>query len=77
MRHHQADQCMHYSDPRVIQREKEAGSLFKEIMTEKFPNLGKEIDIQIQEAQRVPKKMNPKKPIKRHHCQKLKTRRES
>ena len=28
-------------------------------MTENFPNLVKEIDIQMQEAQRVPNKMNP------------------
>ena len=31
----------------------------EEIMIENFPNL-KETDIQVQEAQRVPNKMNPK-----------------
>ena len=31
-------------------------------MTENFPNLVKEIDIQVQEELRVPKKMNPKGP---------------
>ena len=41
-------------------------NLFKEIMTENFPNLVKEIDIQVQEPQRVPKKMNPKRPTPRH-----------
>lgn len=41
-------------------------SSFKEIMVEDFSNLGKEIDIQIQEAPRVAKKMNPKKPTPRH-----------
>ena len=35
-------------------------------MTENFPNLKKEIDIQIQEAQRVPNKMNPNRPTPRH-----------
>ena len=35
-------------------------------MTENFPNLVKEIDIQVQEAQRNPNKMNPKKPTPRH-----------
>lgn len=35
-------------------REKEAESLLKEIMTDNFSNLEKEIDIQIQEAQRTP-----------------------
>ena len=31
-------------------------------MAEKFPNLKKEKDIQIQELQRVPKKMNSPRP---------------
>ena len=35
-------------------------------MTENFPNLVKEIDIQVQEAQRVPNKMEPKRPTQRH-----------
>nr|KAF6462164.1 hypothetical protein HJG59_011228 [Molossus molossus] len=35
-------------------------------MAENFPNLVKETDIQVQEAQRVPNKMNPKRPTPRH-----------
>ena len=35
-------------------------------MKENFPNLVKEIDIQIQEAQRVPNKMDAKRPTPRH-----------
>ena len=35
-------------------------------MTENFPNLVKETDTQVQEAQRVPNKMNPKRPTPRH-----------
>ena len=35
-------------------------------MAENFPNLGKETDIQVPEAQRVLKKMNPKRHIRRH-----------
>ena len=35
-------------------------------MVENFSNLGNETDIQIQEAKRVPKKMNPKRPTPRH-----------
>ena len=31
-------------------------------MAENFPNLKKEIDIQVQEAHRVPNKMNPNRP---------------
>nr|KAF6477918.1 hypothetical protein HJG59_010813 [Molossus molossus] len=35
-------------------------------MAENFLNLVKETDIQVQEAQRVPNKMNSKRPIPRH-----------
>ena len=40
----------------------EIENLFEKIMKENFPNLVKEIDIQVQEAQRVPNKMNPNSP---------------
>ena len=35
-------------------------------MKENFPNLVKEIDMQAQEAQSVPNKMNAKRPTPRH-----------
>ena len=35
-------------------------------MAENFSNLGKETNIQVQEAQRVPKKINSKKHTPRH-----------
>lgn len=35
-------------------------------MFEDFPNLGKGTNILVQEAQKVPKKMNPKRPTRRH-----------
>ena len=35
-------------------------------MKENFPNLVKEIDIQVQEAQRVPNKVSPKRSTPRH-----------
>ena len=36
-------------------------------MKEKFPNLAKEIDIQeVQEAQRIPKKLDPRRYTPRH-----------
>ena len=49
-------------------KESEQGleNLFEEIMAENFPNLVEEKVIDIQEAQRVPIKMNPKRPIPRH-----------
>ena len=47
-------------------KEQEIGNLFEKIMKEKFPNLVKEIDTQVQEAQRVPNKMDTKRPTLRH-----------
>ena len=38
----------------------------KKTVKENFPNLMKEIDIQVQEAQRVPNKLDPKRNTPRH-----------
>ena len=35
-------------------------------MKENLPNLAKEIDLQVQEAQRVPNQLNPKRTTTRH-----------
>ena len=35
-------------------------------MKENFPNVVKEIDVQVQEVQRIPNKINPKRPTPRH-----------
>ena len=48
------------------EREQEIGNLFEKIITENFPNLVKEIDIQVQEAQTVPNKMDANRPTPRH-----------
>ena len=42
--------------------EKGIENVFEEIMAEKLPNLNKETDIQVQEAQRVPNKINSNRP---------------
>ena len=47
--------------PEREEREKGIENVFKEIMVENFPNLKKETDIQVQEAQRIPSKINPNK----------------
>ena len=52
--------------PEGEQEEQEIENLFEKIMKENFPNLVKEIDIQVQEAQRVPNKMDPKRTTPRH-----------
>ena len=46
--------------------EKRAENTFEDIIVENFPNLGKEIDTQVQEAQRVPDRINPKRTTPRH-----------
>ena len=52
--------------PEGKEKEQEIGNLFEKIMKENFPNLVKEIDMQVQEAQRVPNKMDAKRPTPRH-----------
>ena len=44
------------------ERGQDIENLSQEIMMENFPNLVKKVGIQVQEAQRVPNKMNPKRP---------------
>ena len=63
--------------PEEKEKEQEIGNLFEKIMKEHFPNLVKEIDMPIQEAQRVPNKMDAKRPTPRHiiKCQRLKIKR--
>ena len=53
--------------PEGEEEEQKIENLFEEIMKENFPNLAKEIDFQeVQEAQRVPKKLDPRRNIPRH-----------
>ena len=40
--------------------------IFEEIITEIFPNMGKETLTQVEEAQRIPYKINPRKNAARH-----------
>ena len=47
--------------PEEEEEEQQIENLFEQIMKKNFPNLAKEIDFQeVQEAQRVPKKLDPK-----------------
>ena len=52
--------------PEREEKEQEIGNLFEKIMKENFPNSVKEIDVQIQEAQRIPNKMDSKRTTPRH-----------
>ena len=53
--------------PEGEEGEQEIENLFEQIMKENFPSLAKEIDFQeVQEAQRVPNKLDPRKHRLRH-----------
>ena len=53
--------------PEGEEEEQEIENLFEQIMKENFPSLAKEIDFQeVQEAQRVPKKLDPRRNTPRH-----------
>ena len=53
--------------PEGEEEKQEIENLFEQIMKENFPNLAKEIDFQeVQEAWRVPKKLDPRKDPPRH-----------
>ena len=51
--------------PEGEEKEQEMGNLSEKIVKENFPNLVKEIDMQVQEAGRVPNKMDAKRPTPR------------
>ena len=51
---------------KVKRKNKKLEIYWKKIMKENIPNLIKEIDLQVQEAQRVPNKMDTKRPTLRH-----------
>ena len=74
-------QHLNYRGTRGEEEEQKIENLFENIMKENFPNLAKEIDFQeVQEAQRVPKKLHPRKHTPRHtnlHSPRLKIRREA
>ena len=54
--------------PQGEESDQDNKNLFEEIMTENFPYLVKEIDLQVQEAQRTPNKKNSKEDnTKTHH----------
>ena len=52
--------------PEGEEKEQEIGNLFEKITKENFSNLVKEADMQVQEAQRVPNKMDAERPTPRH-----------
>ena len=54
--------------PEGEEEDQQIENLFEQIMKENFPHLAKEIDFQeVQEAQRVPKKLDPRRNTPRHN----------
>ena len=57
--------------PEREDRAKGSENIFEEIIAKNFPNMGKEIVNQVQEAQRVPGRINPRRNTPRHIVIKL------
>ena len=53
------------------EKNKGAEKILEEIIVENFPNMGKEIDNQVQEEQRLPYRINPRRNTPRHILIKL------
>ena len=57
--------------PEEEEKKKEYEKMFEEIIVENFPNMEKEIVNEVQEAQRVPYMINPRRNTPRHILIKL------
>ena len=57
--------------PEGEEREKRSEKIFEEIIVENFPNVGKEIATQVQEAQRVPGRIKPKEKHAETHSNQI------
>ena len=57
--------------PEGEEREKALEKIFEETVVENFPNMGNEIATQVQEVQRVPYRINPRRNTLRHIVIKL------
>ena len=57
--------------PEEEEKKKGTEKIFEEIIVENFPNMGKEIVNQVQEGQRVPYMINPRRNTPRHILIKL------
>ena len=64
-------QHLHYRVPEGEEREKGPEKIFEEMVVKNFPNMGKEIATQVQEAQRVPYRINQRRYAPRHTVIKL------
>ena len=59
-------QHSHYRGLRRRRERETPKKIFEEIIVKNFPNMGKEVGTQVQEAQRVPSRINPRRNTPRH-----------
>ena len=64
-------QHSNYRGPRRIRGKKGTEKIFEEVIVENVPNMVKEIVNQVQEAQRIPYRINPRSNTPRHILIKL------
>ena len=64
-------QHLNCRSPRRKEKKKGHGKILEEIIVENFPKMGKEIITQVQEIQRVPNRINPRRNTPRHILIKL------
>ena len=57
---------IHISEVSEEESEKGPKKIFEEKIAENFPNMGKEIVNQVQEAQKIPDRINPRRNTPRH-----------
>ena len=64
-------QHSNYRGPKRRREKERSEKIFEEVRVENFPNMGKEIVTQVQESQRVPHRINPRRNTPRHMLIKL------
>ena len=71
MGQYQTHQHLNYGGPEEEKKKKGYKKIFKEIIVENSSNVEKEIVNQVQEAQRIPYRINPRRNMPRHILIKL------
>ena len=64
-------QCLNYRSSRRRRGKERDEKIIEKIIVEYFLNMGKEIPLQVQEAQRVPYRIKPRRNMPRHILIKL------
>ena len=59
-------QHSNYRGPRRRREKERVGKIFEEIIVENFPNMEKKIVSQVQETQRLPYRINPRRNTPQH-----------